>query len=106
MPHTSFDLDAYFGNAWNVFRSEESYEIEVEFTPDAAEIVTETVWHKTQRAQRLENDSVRLMFTVDGLDEIIWWVLGWSGRVKVVRPNELRRMVLERLREAIHLNRS
>lgn len=99
-----FDLDAYFGNAWNVFRGEQSYEVEVEFSPDAAEIVTETVWHKTQTVQRLSNGSVRLAFTVDGLDEIVWWVLGWSGRATVRKPDELRKMVVQRLHEALELN--
>jgi predicted DNA-binding transcriptional regulator YafY len=99
-----FDLDDYFGNAWNVFRGETSYDVEIEFTPDAAEIVTETVWHKTQRVQRQADGGVRLMFTVDGLDEIVWWVLGWSGRAKVHAPEELREMVVGRLRDALQLN--
>ena len=99
-----FDLDGYFGNAWNVFRGETSYDVEIEFTPDAAEIVTETVWHKTQRVQRQPDGGVRLMFKVDGLDEILWWVLGWSGRAKVHAPEELREMVVGRLRDALQLN--
>ena len=31
-----------------------------------------------------------LAFEIDGLDEIVWWVLGWSGRAKVLAPTELR----------------
>ncbi len=99
-----FDLDDYFGNAWNVFRGEASYDVAIEFTPDAAEIVTETTWHKTQRVERLEDGGVRLMFTVDGLDEIVWWILGWSGRAKVHAPEGLRAMVVGRLRDALQLN--
>lgn len=101
-----FDLDTYFGNAWNVFRGEKEYEVEIEFTPDAAEIVTETVWHKTQQVQRLVDGSVRMTFTVDGLDEIVWWVLGWSGRAKVKRPEELRTAVIQRLEQALRLQQS
>lgn len=98
-----FDLEAYFGNAWNVFRGDHRYEVDVEFTPDAAELVTETVWHKTQHVQRLRDGGVRMMFTVDGLDEIVWWVLSWSGRVKVHQPEPLRTMVIERLQRALQL---
>ncbi|MFO0905733.1 MAG: WYL domain-containing protein [Pirellulales bacterium] len=101
-----FDLNLYFGNAWNVFRGDQSYEVEIEFTPDAAEIVTETVWHKTQQVQRNNDGSVCMRFTVDGLDEIVWWVLGWSGRVRVIKPEALRIMVVKRLEEALRLQRS
>ncbi len=65
---------------------------------------TATVWHKTQHFQRQRDVGVRLMFTVDGLDGIVWWILGWSGRTKVLAPDELRDMVAGRLRDAMQLN--
>ena len=36
-----FDLDEYFGNAWGVFRGKESFDVAIEFTRDAAALVTE-----------------------------------------------------------------
>lgn len=89
-----------------MFRGAKEYEVEIDFTPDAAEIVTETVWHKTQQVQRLDDGSVRMTFTVDGLDEIVWWILGWSGRAKVKRPEELRTAVIQRLEQALRLQQS
>jgi predicted DNA-binding transcriptional regulator YafY len=38
------------------------------------------------------------------LEEIVWWVLGWSGRVEVVKPDESREMVVEHLRKGMDLN--
>ena len=99
-----FSLDEYFGNAWSVYKGEPTFDVEVEFTSDAADLVTETVWHKTQQVRRCEDGRVTLTFRVDGLDEIVWWVLGWSGRVKVIQPEELRQLVVEKLREAIDLH--
>ncbi|WP_197171924.1 helix-turn-helix transcriptional regulator [Novipirellula aureliae] len=99
-----FDLDEYFGKAWSVFRGGETYDIELLFKADAAELVTETMWHKTQQVARHPNGTATLRFTVDGLDEIVWWVLGWSGRVTVVEPAELRDLVLQKLNEAIDLH--
>lgn len=96
-----FSLDEYFGNAWSVYRGDQTYDVEIEFTPDAADLVTETVWHKTQQVRRHEDGRVTLTFRVDGLDEIVWWVLGWSGRVKVIQPTELRELVVDRLTQAI-----
>jgi proteasome accessory factor B len=66
--------------------------------------VTETRWHHTQKAEMHRDGSVTLTFQVDGLDEIIWWLLGWSGFAKVIRPDALRERLLEQLRSGIELN--
>jgi predicted DNA-binding transcriptional regulator YafY len=101
-----FDLRAYFGDAWSVYRGEPSYEVELRFSPAAAGLVTETTWHHTQERRGHDDGSVTLSFRVDGLEEIVWWVLGWSGEVEVVRPPELRRLAAEKLRRALDLNGS
>ena len=100
-----FDLKAYFGNAWGVYRGNQSFKVEVRFTPEAAELVTETTWHSTQTVERHKDGSVTLGFLVDGLTEIGYWLLGWSGRVTVVQPPELREMIAGHLRKALDLNR-
>ncbi|HJT30859.1 MAG TPA: WYL domain-containing transcriptional regulator [Pirellulales bacterium] len=102
VPH-DFDARDYFGNAWAVYRGERTYDVEIVFSKEAAPLVLKTVWHPTQRATRRDG-KVTLTFQVDGLDEIVHWVLGWSGRAKVVRPKELREMVVEHLRKALALN--
>jgi predicted DNA-binding transcriptional regulator YafY len=99
-----FDLRSYFGNAWAVYRGEQTYDIEILFSPEAAEIVTETTWHHSQRVKRHKDGSVTLFFKVDGLNEIVRWVLGWAGRAKVIKPPELRKMVTEQHRKAIEMN--
>lgn len=99
-----FSLKAYFGNAWSVYRGEQSHHVELLFSKDAAEVVTETVWHHTQKVQRNSDGTVTMTFTVDGLNEIVRWVLGWAGRVKVIQPQELRQLVLSQHRQAIQIN--
>ncbi|NUQ61180.1 MAG: transcriptional regulator [Pirellulales bacterium] len=98
-----FDLKAYFGNAWAVFRGEKTCDVEIWFTPEAAKVVTETTWHHTQKVKWQKDGSIVLTFRVDGLEEITNWVLGWAGQAKVLEPGELRRMVCERLRRAIEI---
>jgi predicted DNA-binding transcriptional regulator YafY len=100
-----FDLKSYFGNAWGVYRGAQSHEVMVQFTREAAELVTETIWHSTQTVERHGDGSVTLSFTVDGLNELAYWLLGWSGRVTVINPPELREIVLKHLRKAVELNR-
>mgnify|MGYP002642451221 CR=1 FL=1 len=100
-----FDLKEYFGNAWGVFRSDKTYDVAVWFTPEAAKVVTETVWHHTQKVKSHKDGSVTLSFRVDGLEEIGNWILGWAGSAKVVKPAELRDLVVERLQAAVEIHR-
>src|SRR5207302_812887 len=48
----AFDLGAYFGNAWAVYRGDRSYDVELRFGPEAADAVVETTWHHTQQVRR------------------------------------------------------
>jgi len=100
-----FDLRTYFGNAWSVYRGDQSYDVEIWFTPDAAKVVIETVWHHTQKATAHKDGSVTLSFHVDGLEEIANWVLAWTGRATVVNPPELRDLIVSRLEKALDMNR-
>lgn len=96
-----FDLKAYFGNAWGVYRGEPTYDVEIEFSPEAAPLVTETTWHPTQRVQGHRDGRATLFFRVDGLNEIVYWLLGWSGRAKVIRPPALQALLVKELRTAL-----
>lgn len=99
-----FDLKKYLGNAWSVFRGEVTYDIELLFAREVADIVLETTCHHTQRATKHANGSVTLKFQVDGLDEIVRWVVGWAGKVKVIKPATLIAKVLFLHRHAFQVN--
>ncbi|HET6882637.1 MAG TPA: WYL domain-containing protein [Pirellulales bacterium] len=99
-----FDLGAHLGNAWDIFRGDQSYEVEIRFTKDAAVQVTETRWHHTQKTKRHRDGSVTLNFRVDGLDEILWWLLPWTGFAEVIRPIELRERLVEQLQAGLRMN--
>lgn len=99
-----FDLRDYFGDAWAVFREGKTYEVVVEFTPQVADLVTETVWHHTQKEQRKKDGKVVLSFHVDGLGEIAHWLLGWAGNARVIRPRELREILVRQLQAALKMN--
>lgn len=96
-----FDLRAYFGHAWAVYRGATRYDVELLFAPAAAGVVLETTWHHTQRAERHPDGAATVRFVVDGLNEIVRWVVGWSGACRVVRPAELRALVVARLRAGL-----
>lgn len=98
-----FDLRTYFGNAWAVFRGDQSYDIELQFKPTAAKVVTETIWHHTQKASTHKDGSLTLSFQVDGLNEILHWILSWAGQVRVQKPDELRDLFVKTLQDAIQM---
>jgi hypothetical protein len=45
-----------------------------------------------------------LTFHVDGLGEIVWWLLGWAGRVEIVKPVELLLLYNSHLKGALAMN--
>ncbi len=96
-----FDLKGYFGNAWAVFRGERSYDVEILFSKDTAATVTESIWHHTQKARTNKDGSITLTFRVDGLNEIVRWVLGWGSRARVIQPPDLRDLVVSQLNESL-----
>ena len=95
-----FDLRDYFGNAWAVYRGEQSFDVEIRFAKEVAATVVETVWHHTQKVQKNQDGTVTFTFRVDGLNEIVRWVLGWGSRAVVIKPPELRQLILGQLQEA------
>ncbi|MEZ6142063.1 MAG: transcriptional regulator [Zavarzinella sp.] len=97
----NFDLKKYFGNAWAVYRGDRSFKVEIVFAKEVAGIVKESIWHHTQKIHEHNNGSLTMTFQVDGLNEIVRWVLGWGSRAKVIQPKELREMILVNLQQSI-----
>lgn len=99
-----FDLHSYFGNAWAVYRGDKRYDIKLRFSRTAAKVVTETIWHPTQKSKLHRDGTTTLTFQVDGLEEILHWVLSWAGRVQVEEPKELKNLFIKTLKDAIRMN--
>ncbi|MCA8988387.1 MAG: WYL domain-containing protein [Planctomycetaceae bacterium] len=100
----NFDLRQHFGNAWAVYRGETRYDIELQFSSEAAPVVTETEWHHTQLVKKHRDGTITMTFTVDGLEEILRWILTWTGQVTIIKPDELRRKMVDALHQASSLN--
>lgn len=88
-----FSLDRFLANAWGVERAPVRSKIWLRFSPRVAAEVGDTVWHRSQRRALLADGSVELHFQVDGLEEILRWILGFGDLVEVIAPDELRRRV-------------
>ena len=84
-------IEKHLGNAWRMMKGEKSYDVRLKFSPLISPNVAEVNWHKTQRISWDDDGHVYFTATVDGLDEIVWWVLGYGPEVEVLEPPELRR---------------
>lgn len=94
----AFSLESYFGDAWLMIRGEPSCTVRIHFAPKVAGNVDEIRWHRTQRTQYLADGSLLFDVHVDGLGEIIWWVLGYGDQAEVLEPHELRQLVARHAR--------
>jgi len=88
-----FNIDHHLGNAWRMIRGDVSHDVEIEFAPEFADNISETTWHRTQSTEYREDGSVMFRCTVDGLDEIVWWVLSMGPMCRVCKPVELAERV-------------
>jgi hypothetical protein len=88
-----FSVDKHLGNAWRMIRGEKSYEVELDFDADFAETIADTHWQITQDVIWHDDESITFKCVVDGLDEIIWWILGMGPHCVVKKPRELAERV-------------
>lgn len=88
-----FNLDRHFGLAWQIIRKKPRADVVVRFERMVAQNVAEVLWHKTQKCELQTDGSLRFSVTVDGYDEIEWWILGYGDQAEVLSPPELRRRV-------------
>jgi predicted DNA-binding transcriptional regulator YafY len=85
----SFSMSRHLGNAWRMIRGETTYDIELQFDGEFAETVSDTHWHQTQEIEWNDDGSILFRCRVDGLEEIVWWILSMGPHCKVRRPQEL-----------------
>jgi len=90
-----FDVDDYLGRAWSMIPEGRIYNIKLKFTPKVAHNVGEVNWHSTQKTEYKNDGSAIMEFRVDGLDEIMWWILGYGDQVQVLTPKVLRTRIVE-----------
>lgn len=94
-----FSIDAFRGDAWRMIRGDKRYEVEIHIAPRMAETLADTQWHRTQEVEHQPDGSLVFRCSVEGLDEIVWWVLGYGPFAKVVKPAELVSLVRDQARQ-------
>ena len=90
------DLDDHFGLAWQMIPEGTVYDVHLHFEPKVAANVAEVNWHRTQRVEWNDDGSIEFRVSVDGLGEIMWWILGYGDQVEVISPPALRGRLFEK----------
>jgi predicted DNA-binding transcriptional regulator YafY len=89
LPPDKFDPREDLALAWRMIRGDTRHTVRICFEPDFADNASETRWHCSQQETWDEDGRVTLSFTVDGLEEICWWVLSYGPGATVLEPPEL-----------------
>jgi predicted DNA-binding transcriptional regulator YafY len=97
----NFRVEDKLGSAWRLIPEGREYRIVLEFSKKVATNVSEVLWHNSQKHETLPDGRCRMTFTVDGINEIAWWLCGYGDQVVVVKPPELRDRVEAMLRSAL-----
>lgn len=85
-----FSLDRQLGKAWHMIRGKPRARVQVHFTKLVAANVAEVRWHRTEAHTWNPDGSLIYTVTVDGFDEIVWWLLSYGDQAEVLEPAELR----------------
>jgi proteasome accessory factor B len=94
-----FSLEKHFRNAWYFIPGPGPDEnVVVRFQPLVARNVAEVIWHKTQRLEPQDDGTLLFHARISGINEIVWWILGYGDQAEVLQPLKLRRLVAHRAR--------
>ncbi|AZI33684.1 WYL domain-containing protein [Kaistella carnis] len=101
LQHLETELSRRFGITQNI--NNEVYDIELEFTERTGTFVHKQFWDETQRFERLENGNFLMHLNCGINRELIGWIFQWMSNVKVIKPEILKELVVEKHREIIQI---
>jgi predicted DNA-binding transcriptional regulator YafY len=89
-----WSVESTFGHAWRMMKGDCRYAVVIRFDVEFARNVSDTLWHPTQSINWEADGSCVFRCSVDGLDEIVWWVLGYGHHAFVEEPLALRELII------------
>lgn len=95
-----FSLEEYLQTAFRVMRGDPEI-VEVWFSPGAAHVVRERIWHPTQEVREQDDGSLIVTLKVPINYEIVSWILGFGSAAEVLRPASLKKRITEELEASL-----
>ena len=96
-PSGNISVKDYIRRNFGIMTSEETCEVCLRFSPDAAPWIAEQVWHHKQKQVAEPDGSLCLTFPVADFREIKREILRYGSRVEVLSPQALRDEVSEEI---------
>jgi predicted DNA-binding transcriptional regulator YafY len=85
-----FDIEIYSTFAFGSYFSETEHGlVRWRFTPRAAPVAREFVFHPTQVLTDMDDGSLHVEFTASGWVEMAWHLVSWGDAVEVLEPPQL-----------------
>lgn len=89
----------YIDGAFGLIRHQgETHQVVVNFDKSVEEIISARKWHKTATIKKLTDGTIQLAMTVNALDQVVPWVLGFGQRAKVIKPKDLKDRIKEEVK--------
>ena len=88
-----FSLRERLMGSFGVYSGEGDYRVQLEFDAFAAQLVRERTWHPSQEIIEKPGGYLELILSLDSLEEIERWILGWGSHARVIAPPDLKRRV-------------
>jgi len=102
-----FNSFAHWGNTWGFVFIEKDTDIQVrlKFSPRAAFLVRETIWHQSQQIEDLDDGGCIFTVKLDAdLFKVVYgiksWILSWGRDVEVLEPESLRISIFQEIEAA------
>jgi predicted DNA-binding transcriptional regulator YafY len=103
-PEEGFDLEAFLEGSWAVFFGRGRHEVVLEFDAALAPLVANARHHAGESKRVRADGAVEYRVTLNALDEVARWVVGFGGGVRVAAPPELRSRVVALSRATLKAN--
>jgi len=99
-----FSVEKYIEKSWSVFQGEET-EVEILFSKKLAPLISEHSWHPDQSIEKHKDGSITFRARVKGTFEIKRWILSWGNGVRVIKPDSLRKEIINSAESLIKENK-
>jgi len=98
-----FDPAIYLKDSWRIMTGDQTAELILRFTSEAAPYVRERTWHSSQVIEEDPNGGLTLRLCIADAREMLPWIRSWGAQVEVIKPDWLRERVAQELNNAAEM---
>lgn len=98
---TDYEPGEQLRPAFGISTSDNATHVQLVFSPHVAPYVAARQWHPTMQTRQREDGFLEVDMHITIGEEIVHWLTGYGGAVKVLAPDALREQVLQRHRQAL-----